>query len=83
MAFEDIQFPVYRKYKNGKNFFKISGPEQFEELQVIGSKVLYKKTKAIQYPELLFIQDLLLNYQTNAEEASAEDFDTLKKLVKS
>jgi hypothetical protein len=83
MAFEDIQFPVYRKYKNGKNFFKISNPLEFEELLVIGSNVRYKKTRAVQYPEILFIQDLLINYQSMADEASVEEFDSLRKLVKS
>ena len=73
---------MYRKYKNGKNFFKILNPEEFEELQLVGGKVIHKKNRAAQYPEMLFIQDLLINYQTMADEASPEEFDNLKKLVK-
>ena len=83
MAFEDIQFPVYRKYKNGKNLFKILSPDEFEELQVVGSKVILKKTRATQYPELLFVQDMLLNFHPMADESTPEEFDELKDRAKS
>lgn len=73
---------MYRKYKNGKNFFKILSPDEFEELQVVGSKVVRKRTKAVQYPELLFIQDLLLNFEKIAEDASPEEFDNVQKHAK-
>lgn len=57
--FEDIQFPQYRKYSNNKNFFKIISPKEFEEIQVIGSKILHRKVVATQFPEMNLIIDLV------------------------
>lgn len=59
MAFEDINFPVYRKYKNGKSYFKILSRYEFEEIQLIGSKKVVTKTKASQLPEMNHIYDLI------------------------
>ena len=59
MAFEDIQFPQYRKYSNNINFFKILSPKEFEEIQVIGSKTLHRKVVATQFPEMNLIIDLV------------------------
>lgn len=52
-------FPQYRKYANGKNFFKIYSPSEFEEVFFIGKKGYRKNFKAEAYPEKLFISDLL------------------------
>jgi len=56
--FEDIQFPQYRKYSNNKNFFKLISVKEFEEIQVVGSKTLFRKITAIQFPEMNLIADL-------------------------
>src|SRR4051812_37063350 len=79
MTTEDIEFPVYRKYLNGKNYFKILNEQEFEELQVIGGSVFYKKTIALQYPERLFIRDLLFAYAAMATKSNEEEFESLKK----
>jgi predicted nuclease of restriction endonuclease-like RecB superfamily len=79
MGFEDIKFPVYRKYKNSKSYFKIINALLFEEIQVIGSKKIIRQTKALQYPEKLFVRDLLLNYHNMAVEITeAEYLDAAK-----
>jgi hypothetical protein len=57
---EDIQFPQYRKYSNNKNYFRIVSASEFEEIQVIGSKHIKRQVTATQFPEKLFITDLLL-----------------------
>jgi hypothetical protein len=59
MKFEDTVFPVYRRYGNAKNFFKIISEKQFEEIQLVGTKKVVKKTVAERLPEIVFIRDLV------------------------
>ena len=56
---EVIHFPIYRKYTSNKRFYKIINSKEFEELQVIGSKTLVNHIKATQFPEFVFINDLI------------------------
>jgi len=74
MDFEGINFPVYRKYKNSKSYFKIIHPKLFEQIQVIGSKKNVFEIKAKQFPEFMFIQDLVFNYSEIAEEIGEEEY---------
>ncbi|MBA2610479.1 MAG: hypothetical protein H0U95_00815 [Bacteroidetes bacterium] len=74
MDFKDINFPVYRKYKNNKSYFKIIQPNLFEEIQLIGNKKTIKQIEAKQYPEMLFIRDLVFNYSEMAEKISEAEF---------
>jgi hypothetical protein len=74
MDLKDINFPVYRKYKNKKSYFKIIQPKLFEEIQIIGSKKIIKEVEAKQFPEMLFISDLISNYSEMADEISEEEY---------
>lgn len=53
------EFPIYRKLKNDKAFYKINSDIQFEEIQIIGSKRKYFLHEANQYPEKLKIMDMI------------------------
>lgn len=66
MAFEGINFPVYRKYKNGKSYFKIISREEFEEIQIVGTKKIIHLVAAKQLPEMNQIYDLV--YDRNLTE---------------
>jgi len=79
MNSENIKFPVYRKYKNNKSYFKISSLTDFEELQIVGSKIFHRQIKVQQYPEKVFINDLLYQFQEMAEEVTKDEFDKLLK----
>lgn len=79
MKLEDIHFPVYRKYKNDKSYFKIIHSRLFEEIQIIGSKKVIKQTEAKLFPEVLFVQDLILNYEAMAKEISQEEYQQIKE----
>lgn len=79
MNVEDINFPVYRKYKNNKSYFKIINPRLFEEIQVIGTKKIVKQIEAKLFPEVLFIQDLLMNYGDMAYEIQETDYLKMKE----
>lgn len=80
MAFEDIQFPVYRRYRNGKSYFKILSRNEFEEIQLVGSKKLVHTVKATQFPEMNHIYDLVYNREIT-EEISAREFEELRSPI--
>ena len=67
-------FPVYRKYKNGKNYFKVNSLKQFEEIQIIGTKKIHKIIDATQFPELNFIIDLCNKNFSEIEASSEKEF---------
>lgn len=76
---ESIKFPLYRKYKNNKNYFKVISMESFEEIQLIGSQKI-KFQKQIQIlPDRNFIYDLVYDYENFAVEISEEEY--LKILI--
>jgi hypothetical protein len=59
MKDKNTDFPQYRKLSNDKTFYKIVNDRLFEEVQLMGTKVLRYTTEAKQYPEMLKIQDML------------------------
>ena len=79
MNFEDINFPVYRCYKNKKSYFKILNPRLFEEIQVIGNKKVIKSIAATQFPEMSFIRDLVYNYTEMAYEITEAEYLGLRE----
>jgi hypothetical protein len=74
MNFEDIVFPVYRKYKNNRSYFKIINPRLFEEIQVIGDKKLVRQVEVRLFPEINFIRDLVFNYKEMAVEINESEY---------
>jgi hypothetical protein len=74
---EDIKFPVYRKYKNNKNYFKIINASLFEEIRIIGSKKTVMRTEAKLLPEKIFVQDLLFNYHAMADVIGEEEYSSV------
>ena len=78
MKLEDIHFPVYRKYKNNKSYFKIIHPRLFEEVQIIGRRKIIKQIEAKLFPEVLFVRDLVLNYSEMADEISEKQYLKMK-----
>lgn len=81
MAFEDIQFPVYRKYKNNASYFKIISRNQFEEIQIIGSKAKLNLITANQFPEMNHIYDLVYNREGLGLEITENEYlEALKKV---
>jgi len=75
---EDINFPIYRKYKNNKRFYKIINKKEFEEIQVIGNKTVVNHIKASQLPEFNFINDLISDYDPFAEVITRAEYEKIK-----
>jgi len=50
---------MYRKMANGKSLYKIISDNQFIEIQYIGSKYFVKYFKISQYPDMLFLKEVV------------------------
>lgn len=54
-----MNFPQFRKYVNGKGFFRIDSPDRFTEIQLMGSKRWTTEFEAKTFVDRHLIQDLL------------------------
>lgn len=52
-------FPVYRKYAGINVWFKVVDDRNFVEIKQIGSRFIQHHVKALQYPEMILIQDII------------------------
>ncbi len=77
---KDIDFPQYRKLSNGKAFYRITSERSFDELQILGSKVLLYSFQVDKYPEFVRIQQMLQK-EGDYEPLSPNDFESLLKRV--
>lgn len=78
---ESTNFPQYRKYKNGLSYFKILSLTEFEEIKMVGNKAILHKVLAKQYPEMVFINDLLFKYEEFAEPIREDVYRTVERMV--
>lgn len=79
---KDTVFPQYRKLNNGKAYYKIVSENEFEELQIVGSKVIFHKFKVEQYPDLLRIKDMIDLHEGLFEEVAEEEWFELLNAIK-
>lgn len=71
-----MKFPQYRKIANGKSVYKITGFDQFTELQRIGTRNVLYQIKAKTYFEKVRIQEML-NLVDPYLMANPEEIETL------
>lgn len=79
--FSSISFPVYRKYKNEKSWFRITGPDSFEEIRIIGSRFDKSSHQVKTLPERNFILDLVFHYHEFAQEITAADYSRIDAML--
>ncbi|MBL1232799.1 MAG: hypothetical protein P1U44_06850 [Vicingaceae bacterium] len=77
----NINYPIYRKYKNNKSYFKIISKEEFEEIQVLGNTYTLHHFKAKILPDRNLINDLSLNYRAYCDIISEYEYETIKEKV--
>ena len=70
-------FPYYRKLKNGKSFYEISGERTFTEIQCVGNQYFKIEIIANKYPEIILIQDLL-DKREIYEISTEDEFNTIE-----
>jgi hypothetical protein len=78
MVESKITYPQYRKYANDKSYFKVISSDKFEEIQIIGTKVVLHIFEAKILPDRNYIYDLTFNHKENWIECSAEEYENLK-----
>jgi hypothetical protein len=71
-----MEFPQFRKLDNGRSLYKITAPDQFIELQQIGSKWMVYTFELQQFPDLLRLQDML-SCQVPFEVLDAHQFNQI------
>jgi hypothetical protein len=71
----ELNFPVYRKYKNGKSYFKIISATNFTEVQMVGNKKMVHHITANTYPEKLLIHDMLHNFSAHWDAITEAEFE--------
>lgn len=54
-----MQQPIYRRSKNGRNFYRILSSAAFTEVQLIGDRAIVHQVEAATYPERLRIADMV------------------------
>ena len=70
-------FPCYRKLRNDKSFYKISGERTFTEIQCVGNQYFKIEIIANKYLEIILIQDML-NKREIYEFSTEEEFNTIE-----
>lgn len=71
-------FPQYRKFTNGKHFYKILSERSFEEIQLVGQRIHSFTFEAKKYPEIIRIQEMLEN-QSIFPMSSENEWTKMKK----
>ena len=54
-----MEYPLYRKLSSGRSYYKIISEIEFIEIQFIGSRYLIHNFKISQYPDKLFLKELI------------------------
>jgi hypothetical protein len=78
----EIIFPQYRKYKNGRSFFKVLSRTEWEEIQLVGTKYILSKYTVKILPDRNLIHDMLFDYEASWEKINADDYENIKKKLK-
>ena len=81
MTIQKITYPVYRKYKNNKSFFKVISETEFEEIQLLGDKVSLHYFDAKILPDRNYIHDLTFNYENNWVLIEAIEYEKIKQSI--
>ena len=78
----EITYPQYRKYLNGRNFFKIISDKEWEEIQVMGSKYSIHQFKVNIFPDRNYLHDMTFDYEKNWVVIDEEEYEKLKLKIK-
>lgn len=74
-------FPIFRKYKNEKSFFKIISKTEFEEIKFLKDKAEIHYFKAKILPDFNFISDMINDYKLYWENSSEKEFKKAKSKI--
>lgn len=75
---KEITYPQYRKYSNNKSYFKIISSDEFEEIQVLGTKKSIHLFKAKILPDRNLIYDMTFDYEKSWLKIEEEEYEQVK-----
>lgn len=78
MSNTEPQFPLYRKYPDNKTYFKVIGPEAFEEIRRIGNRYELHTYQAEKLPDRNLVEDLIRE-EGAVETASSSEYEHFKQ----
>ncbi|WP_070137002.1 hypothetical protein [Crocinitomix algicola] len=73
----NLDYPIYRKYVGVNVWFKIINNREFIELKKVGQRLVVEHVKALQYPEMLRIQDMIECTEGRWELADSREVEVL------
>ena len=71
------EFPYYRKYTGIDVWFKIVNAKHFIEIKKLGAKYIKHEVFAEQFPEIMYIQDMINLQGGRWEEANGKLIEEL------
>lgn len=74
-----MEFPQFRKYSNNKSYFKILSQTQWEELQIVGKKVLVHQMEVKILPDRNFMMDMMSNEGNRWVIIDEKEYEDLKE----
>ncbi len=74
-----ISYPQYRKYPHERTFFKIISPDEWEEIQVMGSKYSIHQFKVSLFSDRNYLHDLTFDYEKNWVEIKEDEYEKVKE----
>ena len=80
-AAKTIVYPQFRRYKTGTSWFRIDGPEQYEEIRKMGSRWFIDRYEAKILPDRNWIYDLTFAYEEFAEVIGEGEYEEIKKML--
>ncbi len=81
MTTKALNFPQYRRYLNGRNYFCFHSLDSFEEIRGMGSKWLMETHIVKILPDRNLVHDLLFDYEGIAEVIDAETYESIRNSV--
>lgn len=72
-----MEQPIYRRSRNGRNFYRILSGTAFTEVQLIGNRSVVHHVVAETYPERLRIADMLAMTDGLFLPGTQAEFDTM------
>lgn len=76
-----ITYPQYRKYSNGKSYFKVISEYEFEEIQILGNKKTLHHFTANILPDRNYINDLTYEYHNHWVVCDRDEYESLKATI--
>jgi len=74
---DNPDFPLYRRSVNGLNWYRITSPMMFTEVQRVGSRYIAHQVRALIHPDRVRIADLIAMEDGHVVACEPSEFDAV------